>query len=210
MSLTSFREKIDKIDSSLISLLNERAKVSLEIGKIKLANKKGVYSPNREKQVYDRIKKLNKGPMSFEAFQVIYREIISSSLSLEKALNIAYLGTNGSFTQMAAREQFGSLVGYTSCGSISDVFQKVEYDDCDYGVVPIENSTEGAVTHTVDLLIDSDLKICAQRMLKISHHLLSTTTLRNIKNIYSNPQVFGQCRNWLLANLPKPVTFSTI
>src|SRR3989338_6968076 len=151
----------------------------------------------------DFIKTLNRGPMSYEDFEAIYREIMSSSLALEKSLRIAYLGTEGSFTHLAANKRFGSRVAYVPCESIQDVFQRVEHGDCDYGGVPIENSIEGAVTHTFDLLVDSELKACAQILVKISHNLLSRTPkLKEIKHIYSNPQVFGQCRHWLLNNMP--------
>ena len=202
MSLNSLREKINAIDSQMVILLNERAKISRDIGDLKAKSKKGIYAPAREKEVLKRIEELNKGPMTTEAFVAIYREIMSSALALERISHIAYLGTMGSFTYMAAKEQFGSLVQYVSCDSIAEVFQKVEHGECDYGVVPVENSIEGAVTHTVDLLVDSELKVCAQRLLKVSHNLLSKSALNHIKRIYSNPQVFGQCRNWLLQNLP--------
>ncbi len=203
MDLNQLRKKIDALDTKIVSILNERVELSSEIGGLKAKDKKGIYSPAREKQVLKRIESLNKGPMPPEAFEAIYREIMSGSLALEKMRHIAYLGTEGSFTFLASNKKFGSSVDYVSCVSIQDVFQKVERGECDYGVVPIENSTEGAVTHTVDLLVDSDLKICSQELLKISHNLMSTTSLSNIKKIYSNPQVFGQCRNWLLQNLPK-------
>lgn len=203
MSLKKCRNKIDAIDKKVIGLLNERAKSSSAIGKIKLKKKKGVYAPDREKQVLERIKKINMGPMSNSAFEAIYREIMSSSLSLEKSLDIAYLGPKASFTHLAAMKKFGSQVNYVPCNDISEIFSKVEKDDCDYGVVPIENSIEGAVTHTFDLLVDSELKICSHILLEISHNLLSRTTMDKIKKIYSNPQVFGQCRLWLQAHLPK-------
>ena len=203
MNLNSLRKKINEIDSKLVKLLNERAQASKTIGEIKTKANKGIYAPEREKQVLEQIKKLNKGPMSQEAFEAIYREIMSSSLALEKALKIGFLGTEGSFTHMAATKKFGSLVSYTPCSSILEIFQKVEHGECDYGVVPIENSTEGAVTHTFDLLVDSDLKVCAQILVRISHCLLSKCNMKDIKNVYSNPQVFGQCRNWLQANLPQ-------
>jgi chorismate mutase/prephenate dehydratase len=141
--------------------------------------------------------------MTHTAFEAIYREIMSSSLSLEKSLDIAYLGPRASFTNLAAIKKFGSQVNYISCSNISEVFQRVEKGDCDYGVVPIENSIEGAVTHTFDLLVDSELKICSQILLEISHNLLSNSPLSKVRTIYSNPQVFGQCRNWLMANLPR-------
>jgi len=203
MNLAELRQKINEIDGQMVNLLNERAKFSSQIGKIKVANNKSIYAPDREREVLERIRALNKGPMTQEAFEAIYREIMSSALALEKQLKIAYLGTEGSFTHMAATKKFGSQVAYSKCNSISEIFQKVERGECEYGVVPIENSTEGAVTHTFDILVDSDLKICAQILLKISHCLLSKYNIKDIKNIYSNPQAFGQCRNWLLQYLPE-------
>jgi len=203
MSLKKLRKKIDNIDVCMITLLNERAQVSKTIGEQKVKTKKGIYAPEREQEVLRRIKALNKGPLNDEGLEAVYREIMSGSLSLEALRHIAYLGPEGSFTNAAAKKRFGSQVQYISCSSILEVFQKVENDECDYGVVPIENSVEGAVTHTFDLLVDSDLKICSQVMLKISHALLSTSTdIKKIKNIYSNPQVFGQCRHWLEKFLP--------
>jgi len=203
MNLNDIRKKIDRIDSKVVAMLNERAVCSQEIGSKKLKNKKGIYVPHREKEVLKRLRAANKGPMTNEAFEAIYREIMSSSISLEKPLNIANLGTQGSYTSTAARKKFGSQINYVDCNSIADVFSKVEHGDCDYGVVPIENSTEGAVTHTFDMLVDSELKICSQVLLRISHNLISNTSLNKITKIHSNPQVFGQCRNWLLQNLPR-------
>ncbi|MFA5059014.1 MAG: prephenate dehydratase [Candidatus Omnitrophota bacterium] len=203
MSLAKLRKKIDSIDGQIVSLLDARAKISLSIGKEKIKNKKGIYSPDREKAVLDRIKALNKGPMPAAALEAIYREVMSSSLSLEKPLNIAYLGPRASFSNLAAMKKFGSQVNYVPCDNISEIFRRVENGHGDYGVVPIENSIEGAVTHTFDLLVDSDLRICSQVLLEISHNLLSNTKLENIKTVYSNPYVFGQCRSWLLVNLPK-------
>lgn len=203
MSLPSLRKKIDHVDSKIVSLLNERAKFCIDIGKVKLEGKKGIYAPDREKEVLQRIKALSKGPLSKDALESVYREIMSCSLALEKKLRIAYLGTIGSFTHMAANKKFGSQVSYVPCSSILEIFQKVERGDCDYGVAPIENSVEGAVTHTFDLLVDSELKICSQLLLKVEHNLLATCDMNEIKYIYSNPQVFGQCRNWLAQNLPQ-------
>ncbi len=202
MSLDNLRKKINLIDAQVVSLLNERADASRKIGQLKAKDRKGVYAPGREREILERLKELNKGPMSDEAFESIYREVMSASLSLEKSLRIAFLGTAGSYTHMAANKRFGSQVQYAACGSILEVFQKVDQGDCDYGVVPIENSTEGAVTHTLDLFVDFDLKICSEILLPIEHALLSRSRIQSIKKIYSNPQVFGQCRNWLLNNLP--------
>jgi len=203
MRIEKLRKRIDTIDRRIVGLLNQRAELGLLIGREKLRHQKGIYAPAREKEVLGRIKALNQGPLSGAAFEAIYREIMSSSLSLEKPLKIAYLGPAASFTHLAALKKFGSQVEHISCDNIAQVFEKVEYTDCDYGVVPIENSIEGAVTHTFDILVDSDLKICSQILLEISHHLLSKTTLEKIKTIYSNPQVFGQCRHWLKENFPQ-------
>lgn len=213
MNLDNFRKKINSIDAKVVQLLNDRAEMSLKIGAHKLKNKKGIYAPDREKEVFKRVTDLNKGPMTNSSIKAVYREIMSSSLALEKPLRIGFLGTEGSFTHLAATTKFGSQVTYVPCESIHDIFRNVERGDCDYGVVPIENSVEGAVTHTFDLLADTDLKVCAQMMIKISHNLLSKSSLKGIKTIYSNPQVFGQCRNWLLANVPQaglvPVSSTT-
>jgi chorismate mutase/prephenate dehydratase len=202
MDLSQLRQKIDTIDTKLVALLNARANVSLEIGKTKIKTSKSVYAPERERQVLDRIRSLNKGPMDATAFEAIYREIMSSSLSLEKPLRIAYLGAEGSNSHSAAIKKFGSQLDYVGCGSISEVFQRVEHADCDHGIVPIENSVEGAVTPSADLLASSDLQVCAQLTLKIAYTLLAKCPMEKIKKVYSNPQVLAQCRNWLLANLP--------
>lgn len=202
MRLKEYREKIDCIDARVVKLLNERAKLSLAIGKEKLKNSQSVYAPDREKEILKRLHTFNKGPMSPEAIEAIYREIMSCSLALEKSLRIAYLGPRASFTNLAALKKFGSQVEYVSSENIPEVFQRVENHDCDYGVVPIENSIEGAVTHTFDLLVDAELKICSQVLLEISHNLLSHASLASIRTVYSNPQVFGQCRNWLRIHLP--------
>ncbi len=203
MSIENLRKRIDALDKKILSLLNDRAQISQVIGQDKAKSKQPIYSPDREQMILRRLKELNSGPLSDEALEAIYREIMSSSLSLEKLKHIAYLGPEGSFTHMAAQKKFGSQVEFRSCNSISEVFQRVEQNECEYGVVPVENSTEGAVTHTFDLLIDSEIKICSQVLLKISHNLLSKYNLSDIKYIYSNPQAFGQCRNWLLQNLPQ-------
>ena len=203
MTLKNYRDKIDAIDAKVVALLNERADLSLEIGREKTKHKKGIYAPDREREVFDRIHALSKGPLSAEAFAAIYREIMSGCLSLEKPLLIGYMGPPASFSHLAARQKFGSQVEYLSCSNIGAVFQAVEKNECDYGVVPIENSIEGAVTHTCDMLVDSDLKICSEMMLEVSHNLLSLSPLEKIKKIYANPPIFGQCRNWLLTHLPQ-------
>lgn len=201
MSLKNLRKRIDSIDKNITELLNLRAKVIIEVAKQKNKSKASAYSPDRERDVLRKIADTNKGPLSREALEAIYREIMSVSLSLEKPLKIAYMGPEASFSQLAALKRFGSQVEYVACNNITDVFSQVERDTADFGVVPIENSIEGAVSHTLDMFVDSDLKICSQIILDVQHNLLSNYPRRKIKKIYSNPQVFGQCRIWLQENL---------
>ena len=202
MSLGKLRKKVDSIDQKLISLLNLRAAVTKNIGRIKISAGKSIYVPEREVQVLNRISNLNKGPLKKGALEAIYREVMSASLALEKPLKIAYLGPQASFTHLAAMKKFGSQISYTACNSIADIFLEVEKGGSDYGVVPIENSIEGAVSHTLDVFVDSDLKICSQVILEITHNLLANCPKNKIKTVYSNPYVFGQCRVWLQKNLP--------
>jgi len=202
MSLKSLRSQIDSLDRKLIELLNRRAGVSSRISRLKRSNGKSLYSPDRESEVLRRISSVNKGPLSNKALEAVYSEIMSYSLSLGGPLKVAYLGPEASFSNLAAMKRFGSQVAYLSCQSITDVFLQVQRDAADYGVVPIENSIEGAVSHTMDMFIDSDLKICSQLMLGISLNLLARCPKDKIRKIYSIPQVFGQCRIWLQQNLP--------
>jgi len=203
MRLISHRRNIDEIDGKIIELLNKRAKVTLEVRKIKKGLKKSVYTPHREKEVYERVLKNSKGPLSAESLKAIYREVMSGSLALEKPLGIAYLGPEATFTHIAALKKFGRSIGYIECKSIGEVFTEVERGRADYGVVPIENSTEGAVNHTLDLFINSTLKICSEVYLPIEHNLLSKYgSLKGIKKVCSHEQVFAQCRIWLEKNLP--------
>jgi chorismate mutase/prephenate dehydratase len=202
MNLESLRRKIDKIDKKIVELLNLRAKVTLDIARTKNKLGKSIYSPGREREVLRKVIAANKGTMNAAALEAIYREIMSSSLALEKPLRIAYLGPQATFTHLAALKRFGQQVNYIACQSITEVFLEVERQAADYGVVPIENSIEGAVTHTLDMFMDADLKICAQIILDVTHNLLANCPKEKIKRIYSNPQVFGQCRLWLQENLP--------
>jgi len=202
MNLENLRRKIDKIDKKIVETLNLRAKITLDIARIKNKLGKSVYSPDREREVLRKVIAANKGVLNAAALEAIYREIMSCSLALEKPLGIAYLGPQATFTHLAALKRFGQQVNYITCQSISDVFLEVERQAADYGVVPIENSIEGAVTHTLDMFMDADLKICAQIILDVAHNLLANCPKVKIRRIYSNPQVFGQCRVWLQENLP--------
>ncbi len=202
MNLNKMRKKIDVLDRKLISLLNLRAGITKEIGKEKINTGKCIYSPEREMQVLRKVTRLSKGPLRKGALEAIYREVMSASLALEKLLKIAYMGPQASFSNLAALKRFGSQMSFVACGSIPEVFLEVERGAADYGVVPVENSIEGAVTYTLDMLVDSELKICSQIILNISHNLLSNCSKNKICKIYSNPQVLGQCRIWLQKNLP--------
>jgi len=202
--IKNLRQKIDRIDGNILSLLNQRAEVTIDIGKLKNKEAKPTFSPVRENEVYARLKKANKGPLCSSNVEAIYREIMSGSRALQENLRIAYLGPEATFTHIAALKKFGKSVKYISANSIGDVFTEVERQRADYGVVPIENSTEGAVNHTLDMFVDSDLQIYSEVYLPIEHNLLSKAkNMASIKRVFSHPQVFGQCRIWLETNLPR-------
>ncbi len=201
MDLKNLRNQIDKIDRSILKLLNDRIDIALKIKKLKQKQGMETYTPDREKVLLSNLTKLNKGLLKSESVVSIYREIMSAALAAQNPLKIAYLGPAATFTHLASLKKFGSSVRHIPADSISDVFREIEKGRVDYGVVPIENSIEGAVNHTLDVFIDSELKICSEVMLTISHTLLSRSPMKKIKKIYSNPQVFGQCRNWLKSHL---------
>ena len=202
MSIHKKRVQIDKIDDDILKIINKRAKLVQDIARIKHDKKGKFYVPSREHNIYKRLKKNNKGPLSQKAVNAIFREIMSASLALENPLLISFMGPPASFTHLAAQEKFGSSLDYVEEKTITDVFDSVEKSRSDYGVVPIENSTEGTVTHTLDMFIESDLRICSELLFQIEHNLLSKYPLKQLKRIYSNPQVFGQCRLWLEAHCP--------
>ena len=202
MTLEKLRKKIDELDKKIIAFLNERTRLALEVGKVKVAAGKEIYATERESQIYQKIDREAKGPLPKESVKAIYREIMSASLALEKPLTIAYLGPEASYTHLASLSKFGSSVNYFPALSIHQVFNEVEQKNADYGVIPIENSNEGAVSHTLDMFVDSDLKICSEILFEISHHLMSKSGMKKVKRVYSNPQAFGQCRLWLDTHLP--------
>ncbi|MEM9282780.1 MAG: prephenate dehydratase [Verrucomicrobiota bacterium] len=198
MSLEDLRKKIDKIDTELIRLLNERADVVHEVGVIKKRDGLEIYAPDREEKLLRSVvKKSGDGRLPEESIRAIYREIMSAALALEEDLKIAYLGPAGTWTHQAAIGKFGHSVEFMAQPSFADVFNHVERRIADYGVVPIENSTEGAVTHTLDLFADSPLKIYGQIMMPIENNLMANCPRDEIKNIYSHPQIIAQCRAWL-------------
>jgi len=201
--LKKLRDTIDMVDEKIVGLLNRRAKIVLDIARIKRREKAGFYSPEREKEIIQRLLSINRGPFPDDALKAIYREILSACLSLEEPLKIACLGPLATFTHLAAMRYFGSSARFLPVEGIKDVFEYVNSDRADYGVVPVENSNEGVVSYTLDMFMDYDLKIAGEVMLEVSHNLLSKSGDRaKVKRIYSHPQATAQCRRWLETNMP--------
>lgn len=202
-SLDNLRKKIDEIDDTILELLNKRAKLVIEIGHIKKAQNSSLYVPSRERAIYERLRSKNEGPFPNDALRNVFREIISASLSLEEVQKVAYLGPQGTFTNLAAIKHFGLSAKPVPCRSITEVFEDVEKRRCDYGVVPIENSLEGVVNHTLDMFSHSNLKICGEIFLEVSHHLMNLSgKIEDVKVIYSHPHAIAQCRKWMADNIP--------
>jgi len=202
--LVQLREKIDSLDEQLQLLLNERAKLAQEVAHAKnKSDDTNFYRAEREAQVLDAVKQRNQGPLSDEEIARLFREVMSACLALEQVMNIAFLGPEGTFTQAAALKHFGHSVNTLPMASISDVFREVESGNASYGVVPIENSTEGVINHTLDQFMSSNLNICGEVELRIHHHLLSNEkSLADVKCVYSHQQSLAQCRKWLETNMP--------
>jgi chorismate mutase/prephenate dehydratase len=208
--IEKLRKKIDSIDDKLLELLNQRAVVVMEVGNIKRKQKAKFYKPDRERQILDRITKNNKGHFPNDALKAIYREILSASLALEEPLKVSCLGPLGTFTHLAALRHFGSSASFLPVTSIKQVFDNVETGKAEYGVVPIENSNEGVVSYTLDMFMDSDLRVAAEIILEVSHNLLSQqTNISKIRKVYSHPQALAQCRGWLESNMPGIPTTET-
>jgi chorismate mutase/prephenate dehydratase len=201
--LNALRRRIDEINLRLLELLGERAHLALEIGRIKSANGAEVYQPLREQEILDRLAQLNPGPLTTEHIRRIFTEIISACRALERKVRVAYLGPECSYTHLAAVNRFGQSADFVAAESIAAVFAAIGGGQADLGVVPVENSTEGSVTLTLDLLIDTPLQIVGELMLPVRHALLSLSGERaQIRRIISHQQSLGQCRNYLAANFP--------
>jgi chorismate mutase/prephenate dehydratase len=199
--LKKFREQIDTLDDEMLKLVNRRAALAQQIGHLKEDGT--VLRPEREAQVLQRLQANNQGPLSNGAVAQLFTEVMSHCRALEAPLTVAYLGPEGTFTEAAALKRFGSAIQGRSCATIDDVFKAVESGAALYGMVPVENSTEGAVGRTLDLLLNSNLKICGEVMLQVHQCVLSNENdLSVIRKVYSHPQSFGQCQGWLNAHLP--------
>ena len=202
MGIEEFRRQIDAIDSQILDLLNRRAEVVVRVGEEKAKGNIAYHSPQREGEIIDRLMRESRGPFSDRAIKAVYREILSACLSLEQPLKVAYLGPQATFTHMACMNRFGLLAEYVPLRGIGEVFAEVEKGKADYGVVPVENSTEGVVSHTLDMFVDSDLKICGEILMEVAHHLLSKLGEKGrIVTIYSHPHAIAQSRKWLEANM---------
>jgi len=209
MNIPEHRKAIDKLDAQIVKLLNERTRQVLKIGEIKMKAGEAIYVPHRERTVLQRICKLNQGPITAESLRAIYREIMSSALSLEKSMTIAYLGPEATFTHQAAIQKFGASLLYSAQKTIADIFTEVGKKRADYGVVPVENSTEGVVTHTLDMFVESNLQIVAQIVLPIQYCLAGHAHLKDVRRLYAHPQALGQCRIWVQRHLPKAEILET-
>ncbi len=200
--LKELRNDIDQVDNKILELLNRRAALVLEIGTIKKEAQSRFHVLEREEEIYQRLLSLNSGPFPADAIRPIFREIMSASLSLEKVLQVACLGPDATFSHIATIQQFGQSVACVYTKSIGEIFDEVERCRADYGVVPIENSTEGVVNLTLDMFIESPLQICAEVLLEISHALLSNSPrLEDITTVYSHPQALAQCYDWISKHL---------
>jgi len=206
-ALQFIRDQIDDTDLQIQALLNKRAAMAEEVARIKIANGEQTsdfYRPEREAMVLRQVMERNEGPLDDKEMARLFREIMSACLAAEKPLQVAYLGPEGSFTQAAALKQFGGSVELQSMGTIADVFHTVEAGNASYGLVPVENSTEGMVSHTLDRFITSPLKINGEVSLRIHHYLLSKSNdLSDINVVYAHPQALAQCRKWLVEHLPE-------
>lgn len=203
--LQAIRQRIDALDKELQTLINERASLAQEVARVKLeaGDEALFYRPEREAQVLRAVKERNEGPLPGEEMARLFREVMSACLALERPMTIAYLGPEGTFSHEAALKHFGhSMVG-KPMPALDEVFREVEAGSADYAVVPVENSTEGAVNYTLDLMLATPLRICGEVELRIHDHLMSRASdLDQVKRVYSHGQSLAQCREWLDRNLP--------
>ena len=198
-SLESLRLQIDDFDSRIVDLLNARARVVVNIGRLKQQSNAPIYAPEREKMVLDKVRRLNHGPLPDRCLEAVYRELMSGSFALEKPLRIGFLGPDGTFSHAASVQKFGSSVTHVPLTDIPSVFDEVVRGHIDYGLVPVENSLHGGVVDTLDAFLQSSAKICAEVKVTIHHNLLSRVPWAEVKTVYSKPEIFSQCRKWLAA-----------
>jgi chorismate mutase/prephenate dehydratase len=202
-SLQQRRQQIDQLDAEIVRLLQQRASLAQQVGALKDAAARGVYAPGRERDVLEHVTAAGaSGPLQATHLEAIYRQIISACRALERTLRIGYFGPRATFTHQAALQQFGDAADYAAIDTIPEVFAETQRGSVDFGVVPVENSTEGPVPVTLDTFIDSDLKVCSEIVLPISMQLMSNSPRDEIHTLYSNAIAFAQCRQWVARNLP--------
>lgn len=202
--LNFYRKQIDSLDRQIVTLLHSRAENAKKIAGLKNSASMEIYDPAREAAVLEKLKKVKKGPFPAKGIEGVYNEIFSVSRFLQRRISVAYLGPVATYSHLAAVKRFGKMTDYAPVGTIKEVFSEVEKGNADYGCVPIENSTEGAVNYTYDMFADSDLKICSEVLLKIDHCLLSKENkLSSVKTLFIHPQTLGQCREWIESNIPE-------
>lgn len=199
--LEKLRQQIDQIDEKIVDLLNQRARVVVDIGHIKRDGDTPVYAPDREQKVLAQVRRFNKGPLPNHCLEAIWRELMSGSFALEHPMRVGYLGPAGSFSHLAARKQFGSSVAYEPLDDIASVFAGVDRGQISLGLVPIENSSMGGIGETLDSFLNSQVSVCAEVLIAIRHHVLSNASPESIRRVYSKPEVFAQCRKWLGTHL---------
>jgi chorismate mutase/prephenate dehydratase len=203
MGLAEWRARIDDLDRQLLELLNQRAALVHEVGQAKREVGAPVHAPEREHAIVERLLALNRGPLPADAVRAVWREIFSAARALQRPFRVAYFGPPATFTHLAALRQFGASAEYLPVRSIPEVFAEVEHERAEVGVVPVENSTEGVVSHTLDRLIDSELLISGEVQLEIHHYLLAQARdPAEVKEVVSHPQALAQCREWVDRNLP--------
>ncbi len=201
--LERLRQAIDRVDDRILEAINERAKLARAIGTLKVGQ---AYRPEREAQVLRRIKERNPGPLASETTALLFREIMSACLALERPITVAYLGPKGTFSERATVKHFGLAADALPAASIDEVFRAVESGAADFGVVPVENSTEGAVGRSLDLMPQTPMKVCGEAVVRIHHHLMAKVApkdLGDIKRVFSHGQSLAQCHEWLNSNLPR-------
>ena len=200
-TLQSLRQQIDRLDHEMVELINQRAQLALQIGRLKDTAGQSIYSPSREEQVLSRAVELSKGPLSDRCVRAVFREVISGARSLERRLRVAFLGPEYTYSHLAVLERFGQCIELAPVSSISAVFEEVNQGQSDYGLVPLENSTDGRIADTLDMFTKLPVRICGEVQLWIHHNLLGKCSRGDVKEVYSKPQALSQCRNWLAKHL---------
>lgn len=212
-SLADIRQQIDAVDLELVALLNRRAGLSVQVAGVKRGTGTATYHPAREHQVVENVVEASDGPLAPAHLRAIWAEILSASRDLQRPMRVAYLGPANTFShraaEVAARIRFGSFAEYVPCRSFGEVFASTERGTADIGVVPVENSVEGAVGGVLDMFAESPLVVSAEIRLQITHFLVGHGPLASVERVYSHPQALGQCRNWLMQNLPNAQTIET-